>query len=245
MRRLRRDGWLADAAGPDAGTGLLQHPLVELAHRRRADLDVRPGPRPPARRLTVDRVAVGMVHAGVGRVEAPLDIDDVTVGVRGHPVQVGRVVITELLHALHTASGTGPRPDGADGGDESGRAGPGDFLCCGYGAGPGGHGVVDGPDAARIGLVPARGGHAREAAAVLRPAVPPGRGGRHLLRAARGADRGHLGGAHPGRVHLQRQGVQPVHPAPHPASRHCPSTCARRRRRRARSGSTSRTSTPR
>jgi len=74
---------------------------------------------------------------------------------------------------------------------------------------------VDGQDADRLRLVPARGGHAGEAAAVLRPAVPAGRGRRHLLRAARRADRQVLGGADPGRIHLQRQGVQPVHPAPH------------------------------
>ena len=87
-------------------------------------------------------------------------------------------------------------------------------LGWGNGTDPGGHGVVDGPDADRVRLVPARGGQPGEAAAVLRPPVPAGRGGRHLLRAARRADRPGLGGADPGRVHLQRQGVQPVHPAP-------------------------------
>ncbi len=52
------------------------------------------------------------------------------------------------------------------------------------------------------------------AAAVLRLPVPAGRSRRHLLRAARRADRRGLGRPSPGRVHLQRQGVQPVHPAP-------------------------------
>ena len=93
------------------------------------------------------------------------------------------------------------------------------LLCCGYGAGPGGHRVVDGPDADRVGLVPARGGHAGKAAALLRPPVSAGRGGRHLLCAARRADRPGVGGADPGRLHFQRQGVQPVHPAPHPRGR--------------------------
>src|SRR6266700_516579 len=63
------------------------------------------------------------------------------------------------------------------------------------GAGPGGHGVVDGPDADRVGLVPAGGEQPGEAAALLRPPVPAGGGGRDLLRAARRADRAGLGGA--------------------------------------------------
>ena len=66
------------------------------------------------------------------------------------------------------------------------------------------------------GWYPPEANNAGEAAAVLRPPVPAGGGGRHLLRAARRADRHGLGGADPGRVHLQHQGVQPVHPAPHP-----------------------------
>src|SRR5579875_2975261 len=87
-------------------------------------------------------------------------------------------------------------------------------LRCGYGKDPGGHRVVDRQDADRVRLVSARGGHAGEAAAVLRPAVPAGRGGLELLRAARLADRRVVGAADPGRVHVQRPGVQPVHPAP-------------------------------
>src|SRR5271166_2052321 len=80
---------------------------------------------------------------------------------------------------------------------------------------PGGHGGMDRPVADRLGLVPGRGEQPGEAAAVLRSPVPAGGGGRGLLRAARGADRQGLGGADPGRVHLQHQGIQPVHPAPH------------------------------
>ena len=134
--------------------------------------------------------------------------------------------------ASFTAPGEYPagRPCPAGGGPE-GSVGPvmlgglgvrsmsGKLLRCGYGTDPGGHGVVDGPDADRVGLVPAGGGHAGKAAAVLCPPVPAGGSGRDLLRAARGADRRGLGGADPGRVHLQRQGVQPVHPAPHPGCR--------------------------
>src|SRR5579875_2207942 len=74
-------------------------------------------------------------------------------------------------------------------------------LRCGYGKDPGGHRVVDRQDADRVRLVSARGGHAGEAAAVLRPAVPAGRGGLELLRAARLADRRVVGAADPGRVH--------------------------------------------
>jgi Protein of unknown function DUF72 len=44
-------------------------------------------------------------------------------------------------------------------------------LGCRHGAGAGGYGVVDGPDADRLGLVPTAGGHAGEAAALLRPPV--------------------------------------------------------------------------
>src|SRR6266567_5672663 len=118
----------------------------------------------------------------------------------------------------------------------------GGFLCCGYGAGAGGHGVVDGPDPDRVGLVSARGGHAGEAAALLRPPVPAGRGGCYLLRPAGRADRGGVGRADPGRVHLQRQGCSPSTP---PASRRCLPTCARRRKRPARTACTSRTWTRR
>src|SRR5690242_2982894 len=57
-------------------------------------------------------------------------------------------------------------------------------LGCGHGTGPGGHGVVDRPDADRVGLVSAGGGLAGEAAALLRAAVRPGGGGCHLLCAA-------------------------------------------------------------
>src|SRR5438034_9261922 len=64
------------------------------------------------------------------------------------------------------------------------------LLGCGCGSGAGGHGVVDRPDADRVGLVSAGGGHAGEAAALLRPPVRPGGGGRHLLCAAGRADRG-------------------------------------------------------
>ena len=89
------------------------------------------------------------------------------------------------------------------------------FYAGGHGRDPGGHGRMDRPVADRLRLVPGRREHAGEAAAVLRPPVPAGGGGRDLLRAARRADRPGLGGADPGRVHLQHQGVQPVHPAPH------------------------------
>src|SRR5690348_18184005 len=65
----------------------------------------------------------------------------------------------------------------------------GGLLGCGCGSGAGGHDVVDRPDAAGVGLVSAGGGHAGEAAALLRPPVRPGGGGCHLLRAARRADR--------------------------------------------------------
>jgi uncharacterized protein YecE (DUF72 family) len=75
---------------------------------------------------------------------------------------------------------------------------------------------MDRPNADCLRLVPARGQHAGEKTAVLRPAVPAGGGRRHLLRAARRADRQGLGGTDPGRVHVQHQGVQPVHPAPDP-----------------------------
>src|SRR5436305_1982518 len=47
----------------------------------------------------------------------------------------------------------------------------------GHGRGPGGHGVMDGPDADRGRLVPAGGEQPGEAAALLRPAVPAGGGG--------------------------------------------------------------------
>ena len=84
-----------------------------------------------------------------------------------------------------------------------------------HGRDPGGDGGMDRPVADRLRLVPGRCEHAGEAAAVLRSPVSAGGGGRHLLRAARRADRPGLGGTDPGRVHLQHQGVQPVHPAPH------------------------------
>ena len=73
---------------------------------------------------------------------------------------------------------------------------------------------MDGPDADRVRLVPAGGEQPGEATALLRPAVPAGGGGRDLLRAARRADRAGLGRTYAGRLHLQHQGVQPVHPAP-------------------------------
>src|SRR5689334_875077 len=44
-------------------------------------------------------------------------------------------------------------------------------------------------------------------------------GGCHLLCAARRADRGAMGRANPARLHLQRQGVQPVHRPPRPGGR--------------------------
>src|SRR6266566_272526 len=69
-------------------------------------------------------------------------------------------------------------------GVHSGAAG----QVCEHGRGPGGHGVMDGPDADRGRLVPAGGEQPGEAAALLRPAVPAGGGGRDLLRAARRAD---------------------------------------------------------
>ena len=72
---------------------------------------------------------------------------------------------------------------------------------------------MDGPDADRVRLVPAGGEQPGEAAALLRPAVPAGGGGRDLLRAARRADRPGLGRTYAARLHLQHQGVQPVHPA--------------------------------
>ena len=87
-----------------------------------------------------------------------------------------------------------------------------------YGTDPGGHGGVDRQVADRFRLVPARRRQSGEAAEVLRQPVPAGRGGLRLLRAARRADRRGLGGTDPGRVHLQRQGLQPVHPAPHPGA---------------------------
>jgi hypothetical protein len=46
------------------------------------------------------------------------------------------------------------------------------FLGCGHGKGPEGHGVVDGPDADRVGLIPAGGGHALKHHRTTRSARP-------------------------------------------------------------------------
>jgi hypothetical protein len=69
------------------------------------------------------------------------------------------------------------------------------LLGCGCGAGAGRHGVVDRPDADRVGLVTAGGGHAGEALRYYARQFALVEVDGRLLRAARRADRRAVGGA--------------------------------------------------
>jgi hypothetical protein len=109
-----------------------------------------------------------------------------------------------------------PRSRGRDHEDPMTFARPPRWDMIGYGNDPGGHGGVDRQVADRFRLVPARRRQPRAAAEVLRQPVPARRGRLGLLRAAGRAHGRGVGGQDPGRVHVQRQGVQPVHPASDP-----------------------------
>lgn len=101
--------WCASSTAWYPGGGVCTRPAQEIWRRYRADLDVRSGPCSAPRRLPVDRVAISAVQAGVGRVEASLDVKDVTAGMRSRPCQVAGVVIMELLngHVRSLRDGTG------------------------------------------------------------------------------------------------------------------------------------------
>src|SRR4051812_4058941 len=71
-----------------------------------------------------------------------------------------------------------------------------------HGGDPGGDVFVDGPGAGDERVVPAGAAGRRGAAPVLRRAVPRGRGGLPVLRAAERPHQPAVGGAHPGRLRL-------------------------------------------
>jgi predicted nucleic acid-binding protein len=82
----------------------------------------------------------------------------------GRPIGVADAQIAAICRDLGAVLATRNAPDFEETGVElinPWKLSPaGQGLRCGYGKGPRGHGVVDGQDAARLRLVPARGGHA-------------------------------------------------------------------------------------
>jgi hypothetical protein len=78
-------------------------------------------------------------------------------------------------------------------------------------------GTASWTDKTLIGLGPVLPGRLQDAGgppALLRAAVPDGRGGRELLHDSLAPDSADVGRANPTAVHLQREGVSPLHRAP-------------------------------
>lgn len=92
---------MADGAAPNRSETVRRRPRIELSDVVGADLDVVAGPWSVAGVAARNSAAVGPVQTCVTGIQRSLDVDRVAAAVLASPLQVGGILIAELVDTHH------------------------------------------------------------------------------------------------------------------------------------------------